>query len=183
MNVSGTLSQYQDGTELNRNLLTFTPAYKRKVSNIYLTVGFQVAIDNDTLSTANNSSVFPQVNVRFPMSDQVDIYGGITGGKIFNTLDEYTAENPWIGAATPLVNTSNNLEVYGGINGKLSDRVSANVSFSAGSLDNMPFFVNGAADSTRFDVVYDNTSLFKFSANLEYSFLEKASVHARGTFY
>ncbi|MGB3466135.1 MAG: hypothetical protein WBA74_12735, partial [Cyclobacteriaceae bacterium] len=38
-------------------------------------------------------------------------------------------------------------------------------------------------DSTRFDILYDNTTVFRFMANLEYSFFEKASVHAGATFY
>lgn len=183
LDVAGNFSQYTDSTDQGRNLVTFTPAYRRKISGIYLTVGFQLALANDTLSTATNSSVFPQVNVRFPLSEDFDVYGGLTGGKSFNTLNGFTRENPWVGPGTALVNTSNKLEIYGGINGKIGERVSTNVSFSAGSLDNMAFFVNGAADSTRFDVIYDNTSLFKFSANLEYSFYEKASVHATASFF
>ncbi|MEL7148791.1 MAG: hypothetical protein AAFO69_20625, partial [Bacteroidota bacterium] len=167
LDVNGDFSQYTDGTDQGRNLFTFTPAYKKKISGIYLTVGFQVALANDTLSTATNSSVFPQANVRFPLSEDFDVYGGITGGKTFTTLNGFTEENPWIGPGAALVNTSNKLEFYGGVNGKIGERVSTNVSFSAGSVDNMPFFVNSANDSTRFDVLYDNTSLFKFSANAE----------------
>lgn len=183
LEVAGLLSQYGDSTDISRNLLKITPAYARKISGIYLTIGFQLAIDNDTLASATNSSIFPQVNVRFPISETFDVYGGLTGGRQFNTINGLTSENPWISQNQPLINSSNKLEIYGGVNGKLGDRISTNLGFSASGVDNMPFFVNGQSDSTRFDILYDNTSVFKFFANFEYSFFEKASVNANATFY
>jgi len=94
-----------------------------------------------------------------------------------------TKENPWIGQRQSLVNASNKLEFYGGVNGKISDKVSAKISFSASSLDNQAFLVNGINDSTRFDILYDGASIFKFSAGLSYSFFEKANVVAEASFY
>lgn len=183
LEISGLLTQYSDSTEINRNLLRLTPSYVRKISGVYLTVGFELAIDNDTLASSTNSSVFPQLNVRFPISETFDVYGGLTGGRQFNSINMLTGENPWISQNQPLINSSNKLEVYGGLNGKIGDRISTNLGFSASGVDNMTFFVNGLNDSTRFDILYDNTSVFKFFANLEYSFFEKASVHAGATFF
>ncbi|MGB3467378.1 MAG: hypothetical protein WBA74_18990, partial [Cyclobacteriaceae bacterium] len=123
LELDGRLSQYTDSTEINRNLLTITPAYARKISGIYLTIGFQVAIDNDTLDTSSGASLFPQFNVRFPVSETFDVYGGITGGRQFNTINSFSRENPWIGRNQPLLNSNTKIEVYGGVNGKLGQRV------------------------------------------------------------
>ncbi len=183
LEVEGTLSQYEDSTSINRNLLLFKPTYERKISGVYLTLGFQVALDNDTLSTNKKSSVFPHVHVRFPISETFDVYGGITGGKSFTSFNNLSSENPWVGPRQALVNASNKLEFYGGVNGKVNDKISASVSFSAGSINNQSFFANGLNDSTRFDILYDNVSVFKFSASVAYSFFEKASVQLESNFY
>lgn len=181
INVAGSLSTYEDlGLSLERNQFKVSPFVRFKLSEFLIQGGFNVVAAVDSTNQDSELAIYPDFNVAFPISEYLDIYGGIRGDQDFNTFSSFSNANPWIQNNLDIRNEITKFELYGGLRGKISETVGVTAGFSTGTYENIGFFVNSQPDSSRFDLIYDtgNTAVFRLFGELNYSFGEKAGVQA-----
>lgn len=165
-----------------RNLFTVSPTYAfMPVPDLKLRVGLTIAYENDTLDS-KDLHVYPNASASYPISPSVDFIASLTGGIEKVSLQTLSNENIWIGAGVPLFHTNKYFDLNVGVNARLGNKVGVHSGLSIASLKNMHFFVNSAADQSKFDVIYDDdffrrTNLF---ASLSYAQSEKVKFLLRG---
>ena len=135
--------------------------------------------------------IFPDVEVSYSLFDDIFIpYAGITGKIDRNSYKTLSRENPFIlsntapfyGDGKPLVNSVVKLDLYGGIRGSISDKLSFNTRIGLKNVENTPLFVNDTLVSAenRFSVIYDQVNTFSMLGELSYRSGNKWSATARG---
>ncbi len=141
--------------------------------------------ENDTLGNLDQLHFYPVFKADYTLADEFIVYGGLEGDIMANTLRSITLENPWLKPGTPLFHTNKTIEFYGGIRGKLIDRINYNTGLSLANYKNMYFFVNNTMDSTKFDLLYDqgNTALFRFFGEIGLAREELYRLDLRADFY
>jgi hypothetical protein len=114
---------------------------------------------------------FPDIEVSYSLFDNIFIpYAAITGSVQRNGFRTITRDNPFVLSQIELQNSIVRYNVFGGIRGSVSDRVSFNTSIGLNKTDNTPLFVNDTLLSrqNRFTVVYDEVSTFTMMGELTY---------------
>lgn len=101
---------------------------------------------------------------------------GITGGFSKNSFKKLSDINPYINSIIPSTYQNNKIEIFGQLNGKITQGVDFDIFISSSSIDNMPFFVNDSSKvyENTFDIVMDNVSLF--NARITFSIQAKESI-------
>lgn len=125
---------------------------------------------------------FPDAEVSYSLFNDLFIpYAGMTGSVNrvgYRTLSEV---NPWVLNNLELRNSITRYQVFGGIRGSVSDRLSFNASVRYDQTDETPLFVNDVIFSAenRFSVIYDDISTFAMMGELTYANNEKFEANAR----
>lgn len=179
------LSNRKDSGSLNRNLFKLKPSFIYDLKPLKIQAGFNVAFHNDTLSNSSQMNFYPFVNAEYWLTDQINVYAGIEGDLIANTLQKIVDENPFVGPDFVLQHTNKTLEFSGGIKGSLLQSISFNTGFSLGEYKNMYFYANSERDTTKFALLYDTdgTTLFNFFGELGFQKSDNLMLNFRGDVY
>ncbi|WP_420386870.1 hypothetical protein [Roseivirga sp.] len=148
-----TLSKRQDTQEDNRSFLNFRPRLKYLTNGITINAGFNLAGDNDY---NKGLSIYPVIEAGYAVSSGFRIYAGYEGDIQFNSVESTVSENPFLEADFDLRNTEKASDIYGGLDFELFEGFTLSSGFSYASLNNIQFYTNSIADSTRFEVLYDD---------------------------
>lgn len=167
-----------ENTSLNRTYFTFNPKYKFLHDGIHITAGINTAVDDDTLNGAKNFHIYPQVFFNYPLLvNEINVFGGITGGLERNSLTSLLNENRFFKPDSSFVifNNNNTIEFYGGLKGNFSQKLGYKAQLSYKNYKNLHFFVNEPSPFGHFTIVSDkgNTSLLTFSGELNYEVSKK----------
>ena len=168
-----------------RSLFTVAPSYSfSPVEDMKLSIGAIAAFENDTID-AKDVHLYPDVRVSYPVSPSVDFVASLNGGIEKVSLQSLSNENIWLAPNVPIFHTNKTIDLNLGINAKIGNKVSAHTGISIASLKNWYFFRNSAADTTKFDVLYDvgSTKRTNFYAALSYAQTETAKFMLRGDVY
>lgn len=136
-------------------------------------------------------TVHPEAEVSYSLLNDMFIpYAGITGGMERNSYKTLTQENPFILSNTyqpgtdenPLRNSVVKYDVFGGIRGSISEKMSFNTRVGYKVVDDTPLFINDTLVSmeNRFTVVYDKIQTFSIMGELSYKNSSKWTATARG---
>lgn len=168
-----------------RNIFRVSPTFTFDYKGFLLDAGFNAVFENDTLSDSDELHFYPLVRASYTLDNSFNVHAGIRGDIIKNSLRELTNENPFLLANTPAYNQNKTFEIYGGIKGKLSSKMSFGAGVSAANIKNMYFFVNNAVDQSRFNAVYDtdNTGIFNVFGEFSYNNDDKLRLALRGDVY
>lgn len=162
---------------ITRHLFKIKPAYHYSTEeNLSLTLGANVAYENDTINKQNGVHVYPNVAANYAVSPSVDLYAGLTGDVDKVSLHTLARENTWINSSIGVFNTNRAIEFLGGLRGKINGKVTFGAGLSFSSLKNFYYYSQadtGALTQAKFNVYYDNgntkrTNLFGeigYSAN------------------
>ena len=139
---------------------------------------FQVGVGLYLNSYPNTKFHFyPQAEFKYNVVEHIVIpYVGIRGGLISNNLNDFYNENPFINTESLMTQNSNQkYDIYGGIRGSLSSKITFNTSFSQQKIEGMPLYVKdfGNLIENKFILTYDTVSLSKITGELTYQKLEK----------
>lgn len=148
------LSELKQGTNLSRQFYRLKPKIQFSGARISLQVGLNIINSSDGLATKSQSSVFPQISMDYAPSDIFHLFGGVGGDVQFNSLANFSAELPWLGAKTLIKNTGQVGNVFGGIKGTTEKYVDFELKYSYSEYADLPFFVNSASQNGAFEVVY-----------------------------
>ncbi|MFK7786741.1 MAG: hypothetical protein AB8B56_16600 [Crocinitomicaceae bacterium] len=119
--------------------------------------------------------------VKYSMLNDLFIpYIGVRGGMTQTTFKSLAGENEFVRSNIELRNEHKPIEVYGGIKGTLSKRMSFNVSGSFGQVRDISFFVTDTLFSlgNKFDVIYDTANVATIEGSLSYQLKEKIKADA-----
>jgi len=148
------LSELKQGTNLSRQFYRLKPKIQFSGARIALQVGINIINSSDGIATKSQGSVFPQISIDYAPSDIFHLFGGIGGDVQFNSLANFSAELPWLGAKTLIKNTSQVGNVYGGIKGTTEKYVDFELKYAYSEYADLPFFVNSTAQNGAFELIY-----------------------------
>jgi hypothetical protein len=168
-----------------RTLFRVSPAVGFEYEGFRIRAGMNAVFENDTLSGFDKLHVYPDAMASYTFNEQIDLYAGITGDIVKNTLRTMSNENAFIGPDQPIYHSNKTFSLYGGIKGKLSPELGFEAGFSASNYKNMHFFLNDTTREQEFDIIYDrgNTALVNIHGSLGYSRSDEWSVHVRGDYW
>ena len=155
-------------------------ALEPKISTIAkkwrLNVGIGIYIDADNTARFH---FYPQAEFKYNVVGDIIIpYIGINGKMKRNSIRTLFTENRFINPNIELINTNEKLQLYAGIRGQASKRISFNLKGMKYTNENQPLFVLDTTDvmNNKFTVVYDKVSTTKYSAQLAYENRDKLKI-------
>lgn len=176
--VDGDISfiSYQDSATVSRTLFKLNPTYERQLNAFRLAIGANVAYTSDEVNNARNLNIYPTVRVSVePVKDNVLIYAGLGGDVQRVTLYELTQENPWLAPNVQVADINKGLEIYGGFDANIYNYVHLVGRVAYQNFRNLYFYNNSRADSTKFDLVYDDgvTNVLNFFADASFNYSDE----------
>lgn len=148
------LSELKQGTSLFRQFYRLKPKIQFSGARIALQVGLNIINSSDGIANKSQGSVFPQISIDYAPTDIFHLFGGVGGDVQFNSLANFSAELPWLGASTQVKNTSQVGNVYGGIKGTTEKYVDFELKYAYSEFADLPFFVNSTAQNGAFELIY-----------------------------
>ena len=195
MELAGNLSKYHKqelyslGVEVNYNklinplsldrnlILGINPTISTSTDKWQFKVGIGLYLNSypDT-----KFHFYPKAEFKYNVVEDIIIpYVGIKGGLISNNLNTFYNENPFINTVDLAIqNTNQKYDIYGGIRGSLSSKLTFNTSFSQQKLEGLPLYVKDFRSllENKFLVAYDTVNISTITAELAYQKLEKLKV-------
>ncbi len=185
VSLEGFFTQREDTDKINRNYIKFTPKYAYQSEKFGFTVGANLIYQDDTLSAQNNYHIYPMLRADYLVSGQLQTYLDFSGTMQRNTLDGFVQQNPFLAPQALLYNTNQRWKAELGVEGTLLDRLTYQLHGSIGSFENLAFFVNTAADSAKFGIVYEPeaSNVINVGLKLGYEFSEQYSLQLNTDFF
>jgi hypothetical protein len=141
-----------------RSLFIVSPSYAfLPIDDLKVSVGFIAAFENDTIDS-KSVHVYPDIRASYPISPSVDAVASLSGGMEKVSLQSLSYENLWLAPNVPIFHTNKTFDFNVGLRAKLGTRVSAHSGLAIANLKNWYYFVNSAADQSKFETVYDGGS-------------------------
>jgi hypothetical protein len=130
---------------------------------------------------------YPLAEVKYNVIENILVpYAGIKGEVKRNNYSQITRENPFVGEKLQLENSNQKHNIYLGVRGTLSKKVSFNTSAAKISTENDYLYVKRPAEnliqSKEFYLTYDKIDELKFKGELVYRLDEKIKVYALGEY-
>lgn len=163
----------------NGTLVGLTPHVSTRGEKYLVTVGAGIFVD--AMGTTS-FHFFPKAYMSYSLFDDILVpYAGLEGERRRNSLRSLTRENPWLGGAPSLANTSLLYDVYGGLRGSFSRNLGFDVRISKSRNRDLPLFVNVPNEpfGDRMGVVYDRVDVLNISGELRYHMRDALELTAR----
>ncbi|MDQ3395349.1 MAG: hypothetical protein M3512_14725, partial [Bacteroidota bacterium] len=143
----------------SRNLFRVRPHFIINTNMFRIKAGFNFVYEDDAVEAGEKLHFYPHANVEYDIAPEFTAYAGLDGDIQRTSLAGFVTENPFLAPSVDLLHTNKSMEFYGGIKGKLMESLTFKVGVSAGNYNNMHFFTNSEADSSKFDILYDPKSV------------------------
>ncbi len=154
----------------NRNYVALRPRISYKYDEFRFTAGVNLVSENDSIAAkSGNLHVFPVLQASYQFADELGFFAEFSGDVQRNTYFSFVNENPFLGPSEQLLNTINNYKVEGGIEGQIQEAVHYRAGLKVSRFNQLYFFANAMADTSRFELVYDDKSTVA-NINAELSF-------------
>ena len=129
---------------------------------------------------------YPKAEAKYNLISNVFIpYVGLGGSLKRTTYKSISGVNPWIITNPILENTSNRLDIYGGVRGTISSNTSFNLRVSRKKFDNHIYFVNDTIQSSgnQFMPVYDELAYLQLMGEVSINTNGPLDLTLRGDYY
>ena len=134
-----------------------SPTYQLRQDDLTLNLGVSLYYLNDTENNENKFYIYPNITATYRVVNDILIaYGGIEGGLVQNTYQNFANENPFVSPTLGMRPTDKQYDAYIGLKGKLSNTMSYNIS--------------GKYIAERFKALYKNNEVRTSSATEDYHF-------------
>ena len=157
---------------LHPHIVTQTRDFRLKA-----VLGLSLNVDAGTFARAY---IYPVAEVKYSLFNDILVpYVGIRGGLKQHTFKGLVDMNPYLLPGSVVRSESKTAELYGGLKGTISRRISFNLSGSFSINKNKPLFVTDTLVTTRnnqFRVVYDTINIAAFDGSLSYQLNEKIKI-------
>ncbi len=171
--------------------------YVADALNLQAGLGVFYSMGKNNDESNNNFYIFPQIKASYTIVDGVLMaFAGAEGNLQQNSFATLIDKNPFLSPTQFIKPTSNLYDVYLGLNGKLSSKISFNVKGSYKQQNDYTFFVLNALNNpiypstgvqayelgNSFGVVYDDLKTLSFSGELRYDISKDSNVGFSGEF-
>jgi hypothetical protein len=146
-----------DITKLSRYLFTLSPTYQYDIKGFKLDAGFGIASENDSSKYSKGLHVYPILKASTVPLKGLGVFAEISGNMQKNTLKTTTNQMPFLERNANVFHTNNKLGILAGVNFNVVKSLFVTLNGKYQRLTNLPFYVNGNQDSSRFVVTYDST--------------------------
>lgn len=187
-NVFGAVDFYNNkmmNDTLNNTIIKLNPYFEAGGKKWHGDIGLMAAIDKFSDSSAK-FNFYPRLNLWYDIYKSIIIpYAGVTGDLSKNSFRSLTNVNPFLESQIQFRNTSNKLELYGGLRGALSSKTNYDAYASFTSVSNLPLFLIDYSDvlNNRFDVIYDDGNILKVGGQIKFTHKEKLNLIGQGNYY
>ena len=157
-------SAYKDSFN---TVMSFNPWITKSTKDWHAYAGLVLVYDQ--LGENGKAYVYPKANLQFNVVENFLIpYVGVDGNLQVNNYSKNAYNNFFIMPGLFIQNSSNKLNLYGGIKGNLGNSTSFNLSASYSVHENMHFFVNDTLDvlQNSFFVIYDDMEILSYSGEI-----------------
>ncbi|MEN8225069.1 MAG: TonB-dependent receptor [Bacteroidota bacterium] len=167
----------------NGGVFAATPFLDMDLEPYRIFVGLKTVYRMDSISKVH---IYPLIRAEASLlEDVVMIYAGMGGGLDRVSFELLSSENPFVNSILPL-DYSDRYDLYGGVQGRITEVVDYNFGMKYQLLSNLPLFVNDTSNvlGNTFDVVYDDAGIFTFHGELgfrsrsDFGLLAKAAYNA-----
>ncbi len=173
------------GIVLNNTIVNLRPTIATFLNNnrFKAIIGLDLVIDAHVKTKAH---IYPVAELKYSLFNDIFIpYVGLRGGLKQNTYKTLVATNEFILPNIQMRNENTAVDIYGGIKGTLSKRISFNLSASFARVQDKALFVTDTLFSVgnKFNVIWDTLNLTTLEGNLSYQLNEKLKIDGIGRFY
>ncbi len=171
--------------DLNRNYFSIRPEGHYEYGDFHFSAGVILVSDNDSVGESKPGiRLFPALKSTYQVSENLQVNAAISGEVQRNTYRSFVQENPFLGPSDQLLNTVTTFEFAAGVEGLASDKLVYRAGLAVRRQSNLHFFVNSFADTSRFELVYDQqATVLQFNSDVEFSVSEKYDVTAQFDFF
>ena len=184
------LSYFTTATEdlrydLNRNYFSLRPEGQYTFGDFQFRAGVILVSENDSVAERKPGiRLFPVLKTTYQVSEKLQVNAAISGDVQRNTYRSFVQENPFLGPSDQLLNTVTKLSFAAGVEGIVSDKLVYRAGIELRRQSNLHFFVNSYADTSRFELVYDQeATVFQFNSSVELSLTEKYTLGTQFDFF
>jgi hypothetical protein len=171
--------------DLNRNYFSLRPEGQYRFGDFHFSAGVVLVSDNDSVAESKPAiRIFPVLKSTYEVSENLQVNAAISGDVQRNTYRSFVQENPFLGPSDQLLNTVTSFEFAAGVEGLATDKLVYRAGMAVSRQSNLHFFVNSYADTSRFELVYDQqATVLQFNSDVEFSVTEKYKVTAQFDFF
>jgi hypothetical protein len=171
--------------DLNRNYFSLRPEVHYEYGDFHFSAGIVLVSDNDSVAESKPGiRIFPVLKSTYQVSGNLKVNAAISGDVQRNTYRSFVQENPFLGPSDQLLNTVTSFEFAAGVEGLATDKLVYRAGMAVRRQSNLHFFVNSYADTSRFELVYDQqATVLQFNSDVEFSVAEKYKVTAQFDFF
>jgi hypothetical protein len=171
--------------DLNRNYFSIRPEGHYEYGDFHFSAGVVLVSDNDSVAESKPAiRIFPVLKSTYQVSGNLKVNAAISGDVQRNTYSSFVQENPFLGPSDQLLNTVTSFEFAAGVEGLATDKLMYRAGMAVRRQSNLHFFVNSYADTSRFELVYDQqATVLQFNSDVEFSVTEKYKVTTQLDFF
>ncbi len=177
------LSQRESGKKANTTIVLLNPYIKANYNEYSFKAGFDIYVAHDS---ATASYIYPILEAKLDLiPGGLQLYAGIDGGIEQLTVKSLSDQNPYLSPNLVLSYCFNKFRAYGGFNSNISRSFNFNGSISSTTFENYPFFITDASTklNNTFILLYDDISVMKLKAEIEFVKAEKLKLSLSGGYY
>ena len=179
------ISILDTGIVINNTLINLTPSIVTFAKNnrFKAKIGIDLTLD---VNATGKFYIYPVAEVKYSFfSDMFIPYLGVKGGMKQNTYKTLTLENEFLLPNVAMKNENRVADIYFGIKGTLSKRISFNASASFAHIKNKALFVSDTTYSlgNKFNIIFDTLNVATIEGSMSYQLLEKLKIDAIGRYY
>ena len=173
------------GLVLNNTVINLKPTVTTQLWNnrFRAIIGFDFVVDAHTQTKVH---LYPVAEVKYSLFNDIFIpFIGVRGGLKQRTFRLTVDDNEFVLSNLQLKNENTSIDVYGGIKGTLSSRISFNVNASFARVKDKAFFITDTTFSVgnKFNLIYDTLNQTTIEGSVSYQLNEKLKVDAIGRYY
>jgi hypothetical protein len=157
-------------------------SFGHKATGLKVIVSANSTYWNSELDTVKSSKFYvaPYLNVSKELSGlKMRLYGVIDGGLQKNTFRQFQQLVPFTHDSIEIRNSFEQINVYGGIQGKLNEQIYFSLDFGFNSVSDMPLVVTNNDSLNSLRIIYDDVNSTYVKTNIQYSLGDKLKIQAK----
>lgn len=169
-----------------RNFVQATPAVEiTGKTGLSVLLGATLGYSSDARYGVSKGAAYPALRVGYAVvPEKFQLYGGLGGALQRVTRYDLSQENPWLAPGQTLADTHAGYTAYAGFTATPLSGLELAARATAGRSRNLYFYRNSPVDASKFDLVYDSTTISVVNVRAEalYSATEKVRVGAKADY-
>ena len=183
--ADSSVSLLDTGIVRNNTVINLRPSITTYAYNNRLKakIGIDLTMDADKKT---NLYIYPIAEVKYSLFNDLFIpYLGVKGGLKQNTFKSLSTQNEFLLTNIAMRNENTVADLFFGIKGTLTKRISFNASASFAYIKNKALYVTDTTYSigNKFNIIYDTLKVTTIEGSISYQLIEKIKIDAIGKFY